>query len=144
MPAYALGMNREDIDLLATEFGLTLPAKWAGYMLSYPAALQGLVRPNGIGVREYEFCHEPQLLKELNEDVRFGPVIDSENILYDWPEEFLVIGDNGVGDYFCIDTNDAECNVLYFDHQLGEFFELGETLDTFVECLVEQYGQSMG
>ena len=109
-------------------------------MLDYPAALQDLIRHNGIGVCEFEFCNEPQLLAEFNEEVRCGLIYDSEGVAYDWPAEFLVIGDNGHGDYYCIAVNDPDCNVLYFDHQLGEFFEMQETLASFVDCLVAQYG----
>ena len=106
-------MNTDDVKNLETQLGLALPDEWVRLMQDYPVALQNLIRHDGIGVREFELCNEPQLLAEFNEEVRDGLIYDSEGIAYDWPEEFLVIGDNGHGDYYCIAVNDPALSLIH-------------------------------
>jgi hypothetical protein len=52
-----------------------------------------------------------------------------------WPTHFFAIGDNGGGDEWCIDLNDAAGRVWQYDHERGEFAVEKPSIQVHIEDL---------
>lgn len=76
---------------------------------------------------------------DVNEEVRQGSVPDPQGEEFYWPNQVLVIGENGEGDYYGIDLANEYPGVLFFDHQTVEFEELTDSLSEYVEMLRESF-----
>lgn len=76
---------------------------------------------------------------DINEEVRFESVPDPQGEEFHWPDQVLVIGENGEGDYYGIDLAGEYPGVLFFDHQAVEFEEITESLKEYVELLRESF-----
>lgn len=124
---------------LSAELNRDLPRAWAGVLQNYPEALRVALRGDGESVAELELSDDVDHLIEMNREVRRDAIMDGDGLVFDWPDSFLVIGEDGGGDYYCIDAEEADPHVMLFDHQLCEFCDLEETVDGFVELLLEQY-----
>lgn len=135
-------MNAAEIEQLEQQLAVRLPSVWTKHLLHYPQRVRDLRRPDGTSVTEFELCDELELLRQFNEEVRLEPIIDCHGFEFDWPEAFVVIGDNEMGDYYCIDADDPDGRVMCLDSQLCEVFEVTETLDEFIDYLVETYGDN--
>ena len=128
-----------DCHRLESELGVTLCAMWLDLLVDYPAELSQLVRPDGERVADADFCSDIDHLLLMNREVRAAPIVDGDGATFDWPKHLLVIGENGAGDYYCIDTQDDDPTVLFFDHQLCEVGDMGEGLIGFLELLIDQF-----
>jgi hypothetical protein len=60
---------------------------------------------------------------------------------FDWPDEYLVIGQSGCGDYYAIDMDDEYSLVYLWNHEIGDFAidEQKDSLEEFAGSLVETY-----
>lgn len=88
-------------------------------------------------VAEVELMAELSDIQEINHEVRLGTVLDPEGREFRWPDQLLVIGETGDGDYYCVDTDGVHQGVLQFRHQSVEFLIIAESLDEFVEMLLD-------
>ena len=122
--------------------GSPLPAGCRTVLTDYPSALRGAVRAEdgtdseGL-VSENELIGDPVEVLRINREVRSERVLDPEGREFCWPPKFLVIGETGEGDYYCVDIDGEHEGVLQFRHHAVEFEEVAETLDEFIEMLVE-------
>lgn len=132
-------MNAQDIKRIEERFAIAAPPEWVQLMLNYPSVLAKLVLPDGCLVCEYDLCNDADFLIELNDEVRLEPISDGDYSLFDWPESFLVIGDDGGGDYVCLDVNDAEGFVWRFDHIRCEFYDYADSVAQYAQALIETY-----
>ena len=64
---------------------------------------------------------------------------EPEGLEFFWPEQLLIIGETGSGYYYCIDVDCEEEGVIQFDHQSVSFEIVADSLDDFVELLVETF-----
>ena len=51
----------------------------------------------------------------------------------------MVIGETGDGDYYCIDTDGEHEGVLQFRHYSVEFEVIADSLNDFVEMLMDAF-----
>ncbi len=139
--SHARSMQPEQLHTLSEQLGIpAFPQPWVSLQLDFPAALRTLQRGDGSTVDEFELTDDLELLLQLNQEVRLEPIPDGEGLALTWPENLLVIGENGAGDYYCIDINEPDPHVLFFDHHTLDLFDIDETLEGFVEVLIEQFG----
>jgi hypothetical protein len=132
-------MNTSELELLRQQLDVDLPEWWTRHLLDYPKELLAVARPDGSSIAEFEFCNVAELLRDCNAEVRLEPIIDAHGMQFDWPDAFVVIGDNELGDYYCIDVDDPQSPVMCLDSQLCELFEVTETLDGFIDYLIKHY-----
>ncbi len=111
-------------------------------LTDYPAALRGAVRADdgsdseGL-VSEAELLADPAEVLRINREVRLDSILDPEGREFRWPAQFLVIGETGDGDYYCVDTAGEHEGVLQFRHHAVEFEPVADSMDEFIELLVE-------
>lgn len=121
-----------------------LPAEYVQLLESYPPLLRAAVRADsgddseGI-VSEVELYLSPLDVLEINHEVRAIAILDPEGQEFRWPDQLLVIGETGDGDYYCVDLDGEHAGVLQFRHHAVEFEVVADSLDEFVEMLTESF-----
>ncbi|MEZ6123222.1 MAG: SMI1/KNR4 family protein [Planctomycetaceae bacterium] len=66
-------------------------------------------------------------------------VPEPDGLEFFWPDQFLVIGESGDGDYFCMDAGEEVTGVMQFDHQSVTFELVADSLSDFVTMLVHTF-----
>ncbi|MEZ6062067.1 MAG: SMI1/KNR4 family protein [Planctomycetaceae bacterium] len=132
---------------LAQLVGLHVPAEYLTLLQNYPAELLAAMRAaDGSDlegtVSAVELIAEPEQVLEINREARSGPVLKPSGEEFFWPQQLIVIGESGTGDYYCIDATGEHDGVLLFEHQPVEFAQVSESLDDFVDLLIENFAPS--
>ena len=137
-------MNPQFRQELSRICNAALPADYVALLDSYPGILRSATRADDKGdsegtVAEVELLASLDDVIEINREVRIGPILDPEGQEFRWPGQLLVIGETGDGDYYCVDTDGEHAGVLQFRHHAVEFEIIADSLDEFVEMLVESF-----
>ena len=83
-------------------------------------------------VGDAELLADPADVLAINREVRGTSIPDGVNQEFRWPVRYVVIGESGDGDYYCINADDPHCGVHQFQHLPVRFKQL---TDGFVEFL---------
>ncbi len=103
-------MNQDELDAIAKGLGITLP----GFYRS--AALAGRLEPAGI------INTDARSVIAINHALRDGEFGDE-----DWPKHVFAFGDDGGGNFFCLDLSSPGTKVLLRHHETLELLhEAGE------------------
>lgn len=135
-------MSFDALSELETLFQAPVPTAYRVVLTNYPEALRGAVRADdgsdseGL-VSEAELLADPAEVLRINREVRLDSILDPEGREFRWPAPFLVIGETGDGDYYCVDTAGEHEGVLQFRHHAVEFEPVADSMDEFIELLVE-------
>jgi hypothetical protein len=121
--------------------GNSLPEDFLRLMSAYPEVLKTAGRSDdqsGAGgvVADVELLAAAESLLEINREVRLCSLLDPEGQEFRWPQSYLVIGETGDGDYYCIDTAGEDPGVLQFLNQPVAFESVTDSLEEFVEMLM--------
>jgi hypothetical protein len=135
-------MNSDAFSELESLCQAPAPTAWRAIMQNYPEALRGAVRADDGSdtegfVAEAELLADPVEVLRINREVRLESILDPEGREFRWPIPFLVIGETGDGDYYCIDAAGEHEGVLQFRHHAVEFEPVADSIDEFIELLVE-------
>jgi hypothetical protein len=137
-------MNVQNFQELERLCDAPLPAEYLALLDSYPDALRSVARADdgsdseGL-VADVELLARLPDIVEINREVRLGSILDPEGREFRWPDQLLVIGETGDGDYYCVDTDGENTGVLQFRHHAVEFEVIADSLNEFVEMLVEAF-----
>ena len=135
-------MSLDAFSELETLCQAPLPTACRAVLMHYPEALRGAVRADdgsdaeGL-VSDAELLADPVDVLRINREVRLDSILDPEGREFRWPTPFLVIGETGDGDYYCIDASGEHEGVLQFRHHAVEFESVADSMDEFIELLVE-------
>ena len=135
-------MSFDALSELETLCQAPVPTACRVVLTDYPKALRGAVRADdgsdseGL-VSEAELLADPAEVLRINREVRLDSILDPEGREFRWPTPFLVIGETGDGDYYCIDAAGEHEGVLQFRHHAVEFEPVADSMDEFIELLVE-------
>ena len=135
-------MNSDAFSELESLCQATVPTAWRAVMQDYPEALRGAVRADDGSdtegfVAEAELLADPVEVLRINREVRLESILDPEGREFRWPASFLVIGETGDGDYYCMDAAGEHEGVLQFRHHDVAFEPVADSMDEFIELLVE-------
>jgi hypothetical protein len=135
-------MNPDAFSELETLCHEPVPTAWRAVLTDYPEALLRAVRADDGSdtegfVSEAELLADPAEVLRINREVRQDSILDPEGREFRWPTAFLVIGETGDGDYYCIDAAGEHDGVLQFRHHAVEFEAIADSMDEFIELLVE-------
>lgn len=121
-----------------------LPVEYMNLLKSYPSILVTACRADS-GDGSEGFVSEVELLSsladvlEINREVRAVSILDPEGQEFRWPDQLLVIGETGDGDYYCVDLDGEHAGVLQFRHHAVEFEVIADSLEEYVEMLTESF-----
>ncbi|MGV2339497.1 MAG UNVERIFIED_CONTAM: SMI1/KNR4 family protein [Planctomycetaceae bacterium] len=124
--------------------GAPLPAQWLQFIAEYPEELRLAWRSDDESddegfVGDAELLADPADILALNREVRAAPIPDAQNREFLWPARYVVIGESGDGDYYCIHADDPGCGVHQFLHLNVRFKRLTSGFSEFLEMLVDAY-----
>ncbi|MCH2212297.1 MAG: SMI1/KNR4 family protein [Fuerstiella sp.] len=124
--------------------GLPLRKDYKQLLDKFPPQLLNINRADDGTEREglvssVELLSDSADVLDINNEVRSESVMHPDGTDFQWPDQVLVIGENGEGDYYCIDLTGKYPGVLFFDHQLVEYEEITESLEEYVELLLESF-----
>lgn len=137
-------MSNDAIHQLEQLLGQRLPENYLLAMKDYPDSLTRACRSiddsemEGF-VSEVEFVRDFECVLYLNVETRSDSVQEPGGLEFFWPEQFLVIGETGGGDYYCVDVEGEVEGVMQFDHQAVQFDVVADSLQEFVEILEETF-----
>ena len=137
-------MSAEIIAQLEQMVGSSLPAAYLELLSNYPGSLRTARRAIDDSDSEGS-VHQVELLDDwagilfLNQESRSDSILEPEGHVFFWPEQLLVIGETGGGDYYCLDTESPDDEVIQFDHQATEFDVIADSLKEFVTILEETF-----
>jgi hypothetical protein len=121
-----------------------LPVEYRHLLKSYPSILATACRADSGDdsegfVSEVELLSSPADVLVINREVRAVSILDPEGQEFRWPDQLLVIGETGDGDYYCVDLDGEHAGVLQFRHHAVEFETLADSLEEFVDMLTESF-----
>ncbi|MCH2201319.1 MAG: SMI1/KNR4 family protein [Fuerstiella sp.] len=124
--------------------GFSLRDDYKQLLDNFPSQLINVTRADDGSEREglvssVELMSDSADVLDVNHEVRSGSVMHPDGNDFQWPDQVLVIGENGEGDYYCIDSTGKYSGVLLFDHQLVEFEEIAGSLSEYIELLLESF-----
>ncbi len=142
-------MNSDAISQLENLCQAPIPSACRAVITDYPEALLGVPRadagsdPEGF-VAEAELLADPEAVLRLNLEVRKESILNPDGHEFCWPMTFLVIGETGDGDYYCVDTVGEHQGVMQFRHHTVEFEMVAESMPDFIDLLVECFVEGDG
>lgn len=124
--------------------GSKLPPEYLALLDVYPLVLAAALRSDDGStedgtVADVELLSSPGDILEVNREVRNGMIYEPDGTEFFWPDRMLVIGETGDGDYYCLDTEREVEGVIQYRHRPVDFIHLTESLDDFVELLIEAF-----
>lgn len=130
--------------LLEATCGSAIPDDYVALLQAYPPQLQVAQRSSdaaadGSVVADVELLSSLSDVLEINREARLCCITDPDGEEFCWPEQLLVIGETGTGDYYCVDVSGEHQGVLQYLHQSTEFEQVAESLEEFVELLSEAF-----
>ena len=135
-------MNSDAISQLENLCQAPVPSACRAILTEYPEVLRGVPRADDGSdsegfVSDAELFAHPEAVLRVNLEVRRESILDPDGHEFCWPATFLVIGETGDGDYYCIDTAGGHEGVMQFRHHTVEFEMVAESMPDFIELLVE-------
>lgn len=137
-------MDQDILNQLGDLLGRRPPQAYLDLLADYPQQLRHACRAiddtdaEGV-VADAELLISPECILALNNEARCDGLLDPEGVEYQWPDSFLVIGETGSGDYYCIDVEAASTEVIQYNHQAVEWEIVADSLSEFVEILTETF-----
>jgi len=123
-------MTFEDIATIEFALGFTLPKPYVDVVTNYPHALADTEAP------DFGLFDDPTLVIDANRIVRDDGYFGEQ-----WPDQYVIIGENGCGDYYVVTKTANQFSVGFADHEAMECNPFASDLEDFVAKLIaEQNG----
>jgi hypothetical protein len=137
-------MTPEIIDQITELVGNAPPQDYLRLLHDYPEVLQSVNRAiddsDSEGtVADVELLRRPSCILEINREARVDSVLEPDGTEFYWPDQLMIIGETGAGDYYCIDVDQQVVGVMQFDHHSVGFEVIADSLNEFVDMLEETF-----
>jgi len=120
-------MTAADIAEIEEALGFILPDSYRAVVLNYPEALAETEAP------DFGLFDTPTAVIDTNLEVRRNGYFGEP-----WPDQYVIIGENGCGDYYVITKNATEFTVGFSDHEAMECNLFASNLDDFIAKLLSE------
>ena len=123
-------MTHEDVSQIERELRITVPADYRALVTDYPPALFQ-------HAPDFDLMDDPVRVVAMNREVRASSFYGGK-----WPAQHFAIGENGCGDYYCLDLSRSGSPVIFFDHEVRSFVERAPSLQEWWPMVVKEYEQT--
>lgn len=123
-------MTHDDVSQIERALGITTPSDYRALVTDYPPELFQ-------HAADFDLMDDPARVVEMNREVRTGPLYGVT-----WPAHYFAIGENGCGDYYCLDLSRSASPVIFFDHETRSFVERAPSLQEWWPMVVREYEES--
>jgi len=122
-------MTLDDVSRIERELGITVPADYRTLITDYPPELFQ-------HAADFDLMDASARVVAMNRQVRTGQFYGVS-----WPAHYFAIGENGCGDYYCLDLSRSLSPVIFFDHETRSFVERAQSLQEWWPMVVREYEQ---
>src|SRR3712207_6735134 len=123
-------VNDTELDGIEERLGVKLPGHYRAFVRDYPAALrEARYEYNGRSAAESFLFDDPEPIVEHNRDVREPGLLITDSETGPWPDEYLIIGKDVGGNYWCVTLTGPSKAVWFFDHEEGVFRRESKSLE---------------
>jgi hypothetical protein len=120
---------------------MELPEIYRKYLTSLSSRLQleGFNDSDFADISKNELIFDPDRINILNQEIRSFKAYWNTGWQEPgfWPDDYLIIGESGSGNYYCISKSGEFHDVLCFEHELAEFNHYADSLDSFYNLVIE-------
>ena len=112
-------MDFEELREIEKQFNLKLPSEYVKFILAYPT----LPDSQDQKYLEERILRNASLVVSYNEFFReelLELVPETFDTTLPWGKHFLLVGSDGCGNYYFLDTTQSPAPVHFFDHETGE------------------------
>ena len=102
-------MTAQQLELIGSTFGFTLPPSYRDFQLQYPESFDQ-------DIRDHDIYDDPD---RVIEETKF--LHSADFIPGGWPKNYLVIGDSGCGDWYYMDITTETGEIGCWDHEENGF-----------------------
>ncbi len=120
-------INETDIAKIESALGFELPRPYAELLLDYPDELRETEAP------DYWLFANPAEIIDHNLEVREKGYFGEE-----WPDQYIIIGHNGCGDYYVTRKGITEFSAGFADHEKMACVPFANTRDDFILKILEE------
>jgi hypothetical protein len=120
-------MTHDDVSRIERELSITALSDYRALVTDYPPEL---FQP----AADLDLMDDPECVVAMNREVRTGPFYGVT-----WPAQYFAIGENGCGDYHCLDLSRSASPVIFFDHETRSFVERARSLQEWWPMVVREY-----
>lgn len=106
-------MNQHEIEVIETSLGINLPASFR--------------RASASGLLSRILNSDSQSVAAINLAFRSGEFGDS-----DWPHQMFAFGDDGAGNFYCLDLSSDSNRVLIRDHETRQLIPEAESFSDWI------------
>ncbi|MBI5889718.1 MAG: SMI1/KNR4 family protein [Nitrosomonadales bacterium] len=107
--------------------GLTLPQYYVDLVTNYPTELLKSDAP------DFALLDDPEVVIAENQAVRGKPFYGGS-----WPDNLLIIGTNGCGDFYVTKLVGEEFSTGFFDHEIPAFLPHSKSRSEFIAKLLQE------
>lgn len=137
-------MTSDALQQLEELLETSLPPEYVDRLNDYPASLltarRAIDDSDAEGtVAQVEFLDDLNSVLEINLEARCETLVQPDGVEQVWPPQFLIVGETGSGDYYCIDAGREVEGVMQYDHQSVQFEVFADSIDDFIEMLEDTF-----
>ena len=136
-------MNKKTKQQLEELTGLAIPKSYEILIDNYPTELKTLKADAGMKPGDYDLFDNANHILKINKFVRSEDfdIFDAEGDPTTWPLRFLVIGEDGSGDYFAINLKRKKLAVFRWYHDTGGFDNEAPTMEKYIYQIFRLYAE---
>ena len=123
-------MTDEEVDELEDDLGVEIPDHYRDFLTRFPEELSAAKKPSG---RLVDF----QLLDTRKKIVRANNSI--WDALAEQIEDRIVIGEDGGGNCYLIDSDDSDPSVYFWSHETNTIEEVASSILEFGHAVVKRH-----
>ncbi|ELJ8717739.1 SMI1/KNR4 family protein [Vibrio cholerae] len=121
---------------IGNELDIKIPSEYTNFMLNYPL-LSGSEEQ---GYLEETILRNADLIilnnKYFREDIE-DAIRSSGNLDFVWKSSFFVVGSDGCGNYYFLETSKSPAPVYFFDHELLEYEYLASDINGLLKHFID-------
>lgn len=130
-------MTEPDVARIGTELGVAVPPDYRALMLAFPQDLRDAPYNSPVGGRASDslLFDDPQRVIRYNRRWRDPNELPVNGESEPWPDEFLIIGEDGGGNCWCVKLDGSDRSVWFFEHADGVFVPSAASCEEHVDHL---------
>ncbi len=122
-------MTEADVARIEAELGVKVPAHFREFVLAYPQSLRDAKFDyNSEPASDSFLFDDPQQVIDYNKGIREPGLLVVDGETAPWPAEYLIIGADAGGNFWCIKLGGRSKAVWFFEHEEGVFERQSKSL----------------